>query len=87
MIGPVNVLRSISLDLGDETVGVTLDSTIESPLEFVEMDIRTLDLDFNAVERGDLPLPLATHSLPMEEYAKDTRHEVSIAPHGALVST
>ena len=54
-------------------LSVTLDSTVEIPLELVEMDIRTLDLDFDAVERGDLALPLATHSLPTEECAKYKR--------------
>lgn len=73
MISPEDVLRSVVLDLGDESIGITFDSSIEIPLEFVEMDIRTLDLDVNAVERGDLPAPLATHSLPLEEDAQAER--------------
>ena len=73
MVSPEDVLRSVVLDLGDESVGVTLSSSVEVPLEFVEMNIRTLDLDFNAVKRGDLPPPLAAHSLPLEEDAHEQR--------------
>lgn len=81
VIRPEDVLRSVVLHLGDESIGVECDSSVEVPLEFAEMDIRTLDLDFNPVKRGDLSPPLAAHPLPLEA---DTKVERPRADTGGI---
>jgi len=73
IISPVEVLLSTFLDLGDETVGLVFKPLFKGFPQFLEMEVRSLDLDVDAVERGDLAPPLASHLVIWEEDAEEKR--------------